>query len=487
MTRATRHPDAGRLLPRRVAVFAAARHLLEPGDRILVAVSGGPDSVALLSVLAELAPAWALELAACHVHHGLRGREADEDADFVAALCRSLGIPIRVEHRSPTGSPRRRARQSLQDWAREARYAALRRVADDLGLRKIALGHTADDQAETVLLWMVRGAGLTGLTGIPPARDGCIVRPLLAVRRGELVQYLRDKGLAFRMDSSNATPLYLRNRIRQEVLPALTALNPAIVETLCRQAELLREDEEWMSQRAAECLARLVGEEDGGIRLRSEDVRVLPLAIQRRVVRLVLRRLSPTGRWPTLRTVSAVLRLATQARSGSRLVLSRLQVLREYDAIIFTRRDPQGGRPRGGAAGSAADRDGLRLVVPGTVRWPPTGQTIRLRWGDGAPRGGRRRGFHTAAFDADRFTPDLRLRSWRAGDVFRPAGMQGHRKKLQDYFSDLKVPRGARHQVPVLVAPEGILWIVGYRQDERFRVAAGTSRVLLADVEPDHP
>ncbi len=484
MRRLNRQPDAGRLLPRRFAAFAKSRRLIGPGDRILVAVSGGPDSVALLALLAELAPAWALALTVCHVHHGLRGREADEDADFVAKLCGTLEIPIRIEHLARTGSPRKRARQSWQEWAREARYGALHRAADDLGMSKVALGHTADDQAETVLLWMLRGAGLTGLAGIPLTRDGHIIRPLLGFRRRDLVQYVKGRGLTSRTDSSNAKPVYLRNRIRQEVLPVLTAINPAIVDMLCRQAELLREDEQWMSERATDCLARLVKKEEGRISLRSEEFSLLPLALQRRAIRGLLRQLSPTGRWPTFRTVSAVHRLMTRAQSGSRLILTGLQVVREYDTIVFARNVRQDDGLREDEAPPPVGPDGLRLAVPATLTWPLTDQTIRVRWGERVPGGALGASPRTAAFDADRFTPDLLLRSWRPGDVFQPAGMKGHRKKLQDYFSDLKVPRGKRQHIPVLVAPEGILWIVGYRQDQRFCATPGTKRVLIADVRP---
>ncbi len=486
MTRSDRHPDAGRLLLRRFATLARSRRLVVPGDRILVAVSGGPDSVALLALLAELAPSWDLELAACHVHHGLRGQEADEDADFVATLCRTLGIPIRVEHLSRAASPQRRGRQSLQEWAREARYDALRRVADELGMVKIAVGHTADDQAETVLLWTLRGAGLTGLAGIPPSREGRIIRPVLGFRRRDLIRYVKKMGLTYRTDSSNAKSVYLRNRIRREVLPVLQAINPAIVDTLCRQAELLRDDEQWMSERAADCLARLLKEQDGRISLRIEDFVALPLALQRRALRGLLRQLSPAGRWPTFRTVSAVHRLITQARSGGMVTLSGLRVVREYDTIRFEHRDRADDRRSDDGAGcpSGPEELPLPLTLPATVTWPLTEQTVRVRWGGRMPVRGRGVSPRTAVFDADRFTPDLCLRSWRPGDVFQPAGMKGHRKKLQDYFSDLKVPRAERHRIPLLVAPEGILWIVGYRQDQRFRASVRTRRVLCADVRP---
>ncbi|HKW85715.1 MAG TPA: tRNA lysidine(34) synthetase TilS, partial [Nitrospiraceae bacterium] len=229
-------------LVRRVAEAARARRLFKPGDRLLAAVSGGADSVALLSLLTELAPSWKLALWAVHINHGLRGAESEEDARFVASLCERLGVQLIGERVDLTNPARRRLRQSLQEYAREARYAAMQRVGQALGVDKIALGHTADDQAETLLMWMLRGSGTTGLAGIPANREPLFIRPLLDFSRADIVSYLRTQKLGVREDSSNAKLLYLRNRIRHELLPAMKRFNPALVKVLGRQVEILREE-----------------------------------------------------------------------------------------------------------------------------------------------------------------------------------------------------------------------------------------------------
>src|SRR2546422_1031675 len=224
------HPQTARSqLAGRVAATARARGLLRPGDRVLAAVSGGPDSVALLSVLAALAPSWDLTLQAVHVNHGLRGAESDEDASFVAGFCDRLGVALAIERVTLVGPAGRRRGRSLQEQAREARYAAMVRVATALRMDKIALGHTADDQAETLVMWMLRGSGTAGLAGIPPSRGPLVIRPLLDVGRAEIIAYLEAQGLPFRVDSSNAKPLYLRNRVRHELLPILKRFNPQLL------------------------------------------------------------------------------------------------------------------------------------------------------------------------------------------------------------------------------------------------------------------
>ncbi|OLD40880.1 MAG: tRNA lysidine(34) synthetase TilS, partial [Nitrospirae bacterium 13_1_40CM_2_62_10] len=255
------HPQTARSqLAGRVAATARARGLLRPGDRVLAAVSGGPDSVALLSVLAALAPSWDLTLRAVHVNHGLRGAESDEDASFVAGLCDRLGVALAIERVTLAGPAGRRRGRSLQEQAREARYAAMVRVATALRMDKIALGHTADDQAETLVMWMLRGSGTAGLAGIPPSRGPLVIRPLLDVGRAEIIAYLEAQGLPFRVDSSNAKPLYLRNRVRHELLPILKRFNPGLLGVLKRQAEILREEDLCLDQLVSEHLTRLTRE-----------------------------------------------------------------------------------------------------------------------------------------------------------------------------------------------------------------------------------
>lgn len=215
-------------LHKQVARAIRARRLLQPGQKVLVAVSGGPDSVALLSILHQLAPAWNFSLTVVHCNYGLRGAESDGDASFVAALCRRLELPCHIRRltvdRGGTGES-----SSLQARAREARYRLFRDVVAELGADRVALGHTADDQAETVLLRMLRGAGLRGLAGMPHIRESLFVRPLLSRSRQEILAYLQAVGLSYRTDSSNAKSIYLRNRVRHELLPVMQSLAPAAV------------------------------------------------------------------------------------------------------------------------------------------------------------------------------------------------------------------------------------------------------------------
>lgn len=448
------------------------RHsLIAQGDRVLVAVSGGPDSVALLAVLAEVAPAWRVTVLAGHVNHGLRGAESDEDAEFVQGVCERLGVACAVE-RAPLG----KGAGSLQQRARERRYAALEHIADGLGAAKIALGHTADDQAETLLMWMLRGAGMGGLAGIPPARDRRFIRPLLDAQRPDVLGYLQVRGLGFRTDSTNAKPVYLRNRIRHELLPVLRQFNPGIVEVLGRQAEILREEHLYVNRLAEEELARV--SRPGPDRTRTldrEKVLALPVALQRRVVQAAMRAAATSVKNPGFAAVEAVRRRVIRGRSGTAIVAGGVRVEREYGHIHVGPASPL--RPEGA---SPMEKDlAIPLPIPSETSWPATGQRVRVSWGEGAARGARPT--DRVTLDPGTFTPELTLRAWRAGDRFQPQGMQGRHKKLQDFFADLKIPRGRRAHVPLLVAPEGILWVVGYRVDHRFS-AVGTGRRLIAEV-----
>ena len=462
--------------------------LFEKGQQLLVAVSGGPDSVALLSLLQTLAPAWRLSLAAVHFNYGLRGRESEDDASFVTELCDRLDVPLHIR-RFELGPPAKRARpSSLQERARELRYDAMRRLARELHVDRVALGHTADDQAETVLMWMLRGAGPAGLGGMPYRREHLFVRPLLDATRRDILGYLERQALLFRTDSSNSRPVYFRNRIRQTLLPVVKELAPAAVRILQRQADVLREENRFLEELVSESWTRLVVEHaEGGLSLDRLGVIALPLALQRRLVRQVLRRLHPQGKPPSLATVATVLNQVVHARSGAGATTGPIRISRDYDWIRFsvgshktngfvgkTSRTPDHGSPIGA----------VTLAVPSLMRWPVTGQLIQAQWVDRSVGVQllNQQSQDAALFDADRSTGELQLRSWRAGDRFCPCGMNGRQKKVQDYFSDIKLPRPARPRVPLLVAPEGILWVVGYRQDERFRAGAQTRRFVLVTV-----
>lgn len=468
-------------LERHVAASARGRKLFTAGDHLLAAVSGGPDSVALLSVLTSLAPSKRLVVSALHVNYGLRGKESEEDARFVSRLCAELGVPLICERIDLSSPSNRGTGLSLQARARDARYAALQRAAAELGASKIALGHTADDQAETLLMWMLRGSGAAGMAGIRPVRDTVYVRPLLDSRRADVLAYLKAKGLAFRTDSSNAKPVYLRNRIRHELLPLLKQFNPAVVEALTRQADILRDEDAYFDQWVSDWVGRhAMASDDRSLAIPRAALLELPIALQRRVIRRVMQQVAGGPHGPAFGSAEAVLEKIVRGRSGSVLSLRGTRAVREYQDIRFFPSRYVSRHHDGCASARAVP---VRAEIPSTVPWPPTGQAISLRL-SGVEDDTTPAGRQAARFDADRFTHRLEVRPWQAGDVFCPQGMAGRRKKLQDYFSDIKLPRTRRAEVPLLVAPEGILWVAGYRADHRFRVTPSTRRIVTAEIVP---
>ena len=452
-----------------------ARDLLSPGDRIVVAVSGGPDSVALLSCLVALSSRWNWDLNIGHVNHGLRGTESEEDAEFVEKLGNSFGIPVSIREARLKKQDAKFAKQSLQSYAREVRYQALETILQERNATKMALGHTADDQAETVLMWMLRGSGTGGLSGIPPKRGEQIVRPLLDIPRRDILAYLEQRQLTYRMDSSNRQPVYLRNRLRQELMPHLKEYSPGLVNVLSRQAEIIRDDHAYLEIMAAEAFHQIcVTEDERRLQLDRSGLLVLPIAIRRRVVRFGFQQLKGNTHGLRFDVVQRLLGCLEHGQSGWTMNINNVDVILEYDRLVFSKRlsiiPDDLNRPPFGEVG---------LDIPGEVVWPLTGQRMVVSMNHAAEMTSQSHKLEMH-LDADTFTPKLLLRSWMPGDVFCPRGFGGKQKKLQDFFSDMKLPRSQRAKVPLLVAPEGILWVGGLREDDRFQVSTTTTSVVTA-------
>lgn len=467
--RTTRSPLLTRLIR-----TANEQGLFHPGQHLLAAVSGGPDSTALLALLLQLAPAWRLRLTAVHMNYRLRGVESDDDEAFVTAFCKARQVPV-VVLRPVLSKPR--GQSSLQAVARDARYDAMKRLAKEIGADRIVLGHTADDQAETMLMWMLRGAGLTGLAGMPFVRESIIVRPLLSATRGEILEYLNRERLTYRQDSSNGTNRYRRNRIRNELLPVVTGIAPAAIRLLQRQADLLREDGRYLEQVTREQFSSLVRQESSGEhRLDRRAFAALPTALQRRLVRMILRMLEPEGRAPSAHVVAKTCRFFLTGRPGLCLAHQDVVLRRDGESLGISRM-----KQTGSVSVAQAQDTEVHVAVPSTVYWARTDTQFHVQHltRQEAEPLLRKRSRHQALFDADLAGSPLVLRCWRAGDCFHPSGMKGKRKKLQDLFTDMKIARVKREAIPVLAAPEGILWVAGVRQDERFLVHDGSRRCLV--------
>ncbi len=446
--------------------------LLQPQDRVLVAVSGGPDSVALLHLLCSWTSALNLSLQVVHCHHGLRGEEGDADANFVRTLCERLGVSCVIQSLNVKQVLQERKGKSIQSVARELRYEAFTQLVKDLGCTKVALGHTSDDQAETVLMWMLRGAGSAGLSGMAAFRTPYFIRPILGESRAEIEAYLRANHWNHRVDSSNASPKYRRNRIRQELIPVLRQFNPKIVQVLTRQSAILREETIYLDHMASTALASVMLRADvGSVVLNRKKVSALPRAIQRRIVLRIYRQVTHTDVHLRFDCVESALNLMNRGRSGLMLEFHGLRIYRDYEEIHLC------------AVGEKIHSQSsfpttIPFVVPGTIHWPWTGQTIEARLVKHLPRTWKKQA-SCVYLDADHFTPNLVVRQWEPGDFFYPVGMNGQKKKIQDFFSDIKLSKVMRAAVPIVVAPEGIIWVAGFRTDHRFRVIHETKNFVV--------
>ena len=466
-------PTATHPVFRQVVSAVRQGRLLRHDDRVLAAVSGGSDSVCLLMVLHELRQRGVLaglDLQVAHVNYGLRGKESEADEAYVRDLGRTLGAPVHVERVCVVEQPG----QTFQSQARDARYAFFARVRREHGLTAVATGHTADDQAETVLLWLLRGAGMNGLAGIAAHRDDGIIRPLLGVTREQVLDYLASRGIAYRTDASNALRIYRRNRIRHEIMPLLRTFNPRIVQGLARAAEILAAEAALLADLERDLWKTVVKDiVPGRVVLQGERLAQEPLGFQRRLIRRAVREVRGSAAGLTFQQVGDVLARVVGVGHGRRLDLpGGIVVERDGALITVGRRATEG--PAGAGVGGAT---GSPLSIPGGIWFGESGPHLLALEGY-QPVTGRADGRSVLVVDADRLGSPLIVRTWRPGDWFCPAGMKGHRKKLQDYFVDQKIPRTRRGEVPLVVAPAGIVWVVGYRGDARFLPREATTRFV---------
>ena len=457
----------------RVAASVQAQALIPRGGRVVAAVSGGGDSVALLHLLAELAERSLLTLAGvAHVNHRLRRPASDEDERFCRDLARRFGVPCLVESVAVADVARSR-RVSVELAGHHLRHAFFARAAAELEAGRVALGHTIDDQAETVLLRLIRGAGAAGLSGMRP-RAGVLVRPLLGVGRAELRRYLADGGVPFREDASNADLRVPRNRVRHELLPHLRTYSPRIVEALARQADIARADEAWLSHRANQAAADLVSQERGFVELDAAGLAALPPALARRVARDALARVEPRRREVGFDAIERVRR--TAAGGPARTDVPGCRVERAAGRVrLVPRRGRAGPAPRPGFA--------YRLAIPGEIAVPEAGVRVRAEVVEAAAGARGDGGGGRTALVALPAAAPLVVRSWRFGDRYRPLGLGGRSRKLQDLFVDRKVPRDERTRIPLVLDADGrVIWVVGFGIGHDFRAGEGDESVLFLKV-----
>ncbi len=448
--------------------------LIEQGDYVLVAVSGGPDSCMLLHLLLDLSPSFSLQLGVAHVHHGTRPEAADREASVVENLARRHNLPFYL-HRAKLDFNS----GSFEERARQVRYAFFERVAREKGYTKIALGHHADDNAEVVLMNLLRGSGRRGLTGIPISRDRRIIRPLLHVRRDEILKYLACHNLAYATDLSNLDRRFERNRVRHDLIPQLQRFCKGdIVATLNRMAGLFRDEAQWLEIHLRPTLEKVILAADARhMAMNTLLLRDQHAALQRLLLRQALRN------WiGHLRRINAdhieALRRILNPESKTRAVSlpGHVTAVRRGNQLIF-----RAGCRRQKTRLGAEPEENVRIVPEfkkdARVDLPLWG--IRMHFELTRNVGGRlpANDREEVVFDADQIDFPLYIRSFRAGDRIRPLGMQGS-KKISDLFIDLKIPRERRTDIPLLFAGEALLWVVGTRRSGHATVTPGTRCVL---------
>jgi tRNA(Ile)-lysidine synthase len=423
-----------------VKAYITAQALIRPGDRIIAAVSGGPDSMALLHIIRLLSLESGFSIVAAHINHGLRP-QAGQEQEFVEEHCRSLNIPCYVK----TIDVRELARQtktSLEDAGRQARYGYFNELLQELHADAIATAHHQDDQAETVLLHLLRGAGMQGLRGIMP-RNGDLIRPLLQQSKQNLLNYLQENQINFCIDQSNQDQAFLRNRIRHQLIPLLqNEYNPRIAENLSRLAEIVGVENDYLQQIMQSYWKSLVCLwDEQSLEMDLEGFKVLPLAVRRRLTIMALSAVGGSTGWEA-RDVEKVMELLHKPGSAKILQLKKgIKINKSYDRIIFTSHWQETGIFN------------IEVTIPGQAVLPD-GTTYRFRLEDHSCFNRQTDEIH---LDYDKLSLPLVLRSRCNGDVIQPAGFAGH-KKLKKYLNEQKVPFRQRDQVAILASRNGEIY-----------------------------
>ncbi|MCD5414799.1 MAG: tRNA lysidine(34) synthetase TilS [Clostridiales bacterium] len=445
-------------------------NLLNKGDKVVVAVSGGPDSVCLLHLLCALKDRYEMKLYVAHLNHNFRGIEAQKDAQYVANLCEELNVICFVKSVNVT-SYAKQNHMSDEEAGRIKRYEFFNEVKEKVGANKIAVGHNLNDQAETLLMRLLRGAGLQGLSSIWHKR-GDVIRPLLDVEREDIEEYCSVNNLTPRIDATNLKPVYHRNKIRLELMPYLKEnYNPNLTESLARTAKIFKEDSDYLDLQANENFELISTiDNDDKVTIPIAFLDTLHGAMKTRVFRLAAERLVGRREVFTYMQIQNILALVDNNSTGKKLQLSMaITATISYDKLIFT------------TTTNDADAEYLyRLEIGGFVKVDVLNTTFKAKLVNenaikdvGASKSKK-------FFDFDRIINGLCIRNRKQGDIFKPLGMKGT-KKLKNFFIDKKIDREERDKIALVCDGERIMWVVGHRISDYYKITKNTTRFLLIE------
>jgi tRNA(Ile)-lysidine synthase len=450
-------------LSTRIAVTIREQQLFRPGDTLIIGLSGGADSTALLDLLRRL-PGTPLRLIAAHLNHCLRGAESDADEEFCRRLAAQYQIPF-VSRRVDVKAIADKGALNLEDAGRRARIALFDELLTTWQATAVVLAHHADDQAETVLMRLLRGSGMSGLAGMPYRNGRGYVRPLLDISRAEIEAHLIDRGLVWREDGSNLDRSFLRNRIRHELLPLLERYNPSIRAGLTTTATLLSAENELLDELTIQAAGQICHETAHGpsccIHLLTEQ----PQALQRRIIRLILSRLRGNLEQFTFLHVDAVCRMVVSSRPNARINLPQgIIAVKEYDALVFR-------------TGGEMTHQQAELPIPGPGVYQLPGGALLTVEVSQLPAHLDKTGSSTVYFDLDNVPFPWHVRTFLPGDRIQQNGMTG-RKKVKAIFIDGKIPLAQRSRLPLLFCGDELIWLCGLRRSHRGRLDDGSSRII---------
>jgi len=493
-------------LEQRVLHFIQEEHLVSGPSCLLIAVSGGPDSVCLLHVLVKLRGELGITLHVAHLDHKLRGAESEADARYVSELAQRLDIPATIEEREVKAYQKDK-RISLEEAAREVRYTFLAQVAKTIGADRTAVGHTMNDHIETILMHLIRGTGIRGLRGLQPHSEWqlvgehlAVIRPLLEVSREETATYCQSHKLMPRIDASNLSLSPLRNRIRYQLLPLLKSYNPQVTEALLRTARIADDDLAFIDKQCLQSWAEIAQKQGNTIALDKERLLNLPPPLQRHLLRMSIEELLGNLKDIEMRHIEGIMNALTKP-AGKRVSLpGDLTFSVEYDRYLIS-------QDREALSPFPPLEDEFPLKLPGTTQLPgwkietiiidpsivkgkPEGALapsetkipLPLIKGKGKKGIGLINNDFTAYFDMDKTGDKLSVRSRKRGDRFQPLGMS-QPKKLGEFMIDAKIPKAWRGRIPLVCSPQHILWVVGWRIDDRVKVTEDTNQILRLKFE----
>jgi tRNA(Ile)-lysidine synthase len=426
--------------------------MLMPGERVVLGVSGGADSVGLLHALSEL-DEYELDIIVVHLNHGIRGDEAERDRDFTEKMAKSLDLKFESTSVDAPGY-RKKNGLTLEEAARALRYKFFEEVREKYKADKIATAHTLNDQAETVLMRLIRGSGLTGLSGIPPVTEDSVVRPLIETSRGKIEEYLQSKGIEWIEDTTNELRTFFRNRIRLDLISELTEYNPQVIETLARTSDILRIQDDFIKREGQKRFKRIFETKGSELKGDLKKYKRLHAALRLTAMRLALDELNEgLKNVSSVHLISADEFLLSDTTSGEAEFPGGVVIAKGYDSFLVTTK-----------AGLYRE---FSYSIPSPGRW--TFEEFEVEIKKVKTDNLEEKNEEIAFFDPDYVQFPIEVRSFQEGDRFIPLGMKG-KKKVKKYFIDSKVPKFLRKRVPIFISGNRIMWLGGMRMDERFRM-----------------